>query len=78
MSRRRNDLTREEDRLQKRREELDLRTDRLEKREQALNKRQGLVDKRASEIDKLHEQQVEELQRISELSLEEERGHPAG
>ena len=74
VSRRRNDLTREEDRLQKRREELDLRTDRLEKREQALNKRQGLVDKRANEIDKLHEQQVEELQRISELSLEEARG----
>ncbi len=74
VSRRRNELTREEDRLQKRREELDLRTDRLEKREQALNKRQGLVDKRASEIDKLHSQQVEELQRISQLSLEEARG----
>ena len=74
VSRRRTELTREEDRLQKRREELDLRTDRLEKREQALNKRQGLVDKRASEIDKLHSQQVEELQRISQLSLEEARG----
>ena len=74
VSRRRNELTREEDRLQKRREELDLRTDRLEKREQALNKRQGLVDKRANEIDKLHSQQVEELQRISQLSLEEARG----
>ena len=73
VSRRRNELTREEDRLQKRREELDLRTDRLEKREQALNKRQGLVDKRANEIDKLHSQQVEELQRISQLSLEEAR-----
>jgi len=74
VSRRRTELTREEDRLQKRREELDMRTDRLEKREQALNKRQGLVDKRASEIDKLHSQQVEELQRISQLSLEEARG----
>jgi ribonuclease Y len=73
VSRRRNELTREEDRLQKRREELDMRTDRLEKREQALNKRQGVVDKRASEIDKLHGQQVEELQRISQLSLEEAR-----
>jgi ribonuclease Y len=39
-----------------------------------LNKRQGLVDKRASEIDKLHSQQVEELQRISQLTLEEARG----
>lgn len=73
VSRRRNELTREEDRLQKRREELDMRTDRLEKREQALNKRQGQVDKRANEIDKLHSQQVEELQRISQLSLDEAR-----
>jgi ribonuclease Y len=74
VSRRRNELSREEDRLQKRREELDMRTDRLEKREQALNKRQGLVDKKANEIDKLHSEQVEELQRISQLSLEEARG----
>jgi ribonuclease Y len=73
VSRRRNELTREEDRLQKRREELDLRTDRLEKREQALNKRQGLMDKKANDIDKLHSQQVEELQRISQLSLDEAR-----
>jgi ribonuclease Y len=71
--RRRNEIGREEDRLQKRREEIDVRADRLEKREQALNKRQSAVDKRANEIDKLHEQQIEELQRISQLSTEEAR-----
>lgn len=74
VSRRRNELTREEDRLQKRREELDIRLDRLDKREQTLNKRQSAVDKRANEIDKLHEEQVTELQRISQLTNEEARG----
>ena len=41
ITRRRTELSREEDRLQKRREELDIRLDRLEKREQMLNKRQS-------------------------------------
>ncbi|MGB9673294.1 MAG: ribonuclease Y [Anaerolineales bacterium] len=68
---RRNELSREEDRLQKRREELDLRADRLEKREQALNKRQSLVDKRANEIDKLYEKELEELQRIANMTTED-------
>ena len=73
VNRRRVELTREDDRLQKRREELDLRTDRLEKREQALNKRQSAIDKRANDIEQLHEDQLEELQRISQLSLDEAR-----
>ena len=72
--RRRNELNREEDRLQKRREELDNRTDRLEKREQAINKRQSLLDKRANDVERLHSQEMEELQRISQLTLDEARG----
>jgi len=71
--RRRSELSREEDRLQKRREELDNRVDRLEKREQTLNKRQSILDKRGHEIEKLHEQQVEELQRISQMTVDEAR-----
>lgn len=71
--RRRNEFSREEDRLQKRREELDIRTDRLEKREQALNKRQSLIDKRANDVEKLHTQEMEELQRISAMSIEDAR-----
>ena len=70
---RRNDLNKEEDRLQKRREELDNRVERLEKREQNLNKRQSAVDKRANEIDILHAKELEELQRISNLSTAEAR-----
>jgi ribonuclease Y len=74
IARRRAELNREEDRLQKRREELDNRTDRLEKREQNLNKRQSALDKRAFDVDRLHAQEMEELQRISQMSLEEARG----
>lgn len=67
--RRRNEISKEEDRMQKRREELDIRLDRLEKREQALNKRQSAIDKRTNEIEKLYTEQMEELQRISQLTI---------
>lgn len=72
--RRRAELSREEDRLQKRREELDMRTDRLEKREQTLNKRQSFMDKRANDIEKVYEQEMAELTRVSQMSKEEARG----
>ena len=71
ITRRRSEQSREEDRLQKRREEMDLRADRLEKREQALNKRQSAIDKRANDVEKLYEQGLEELQRISGMSVDE-------
>ncbi len=71
--RRRNEVSREEDRLQKRREELDNRVDRLEKREQNINRRQSALDKRASEIEKLHSDELEELQRISQMTVEDAR-----
>jgi ribonucrease Y len=74
INRRRSELSKEEDRLQKRREELDGRIDRLEKREQNINKRQSALDKRVNEIEKLHDQEIEELQRISEMSTDEARG----
>jgi ribonuclease Y len=73
--RRRTELSREEDRLQKRREELDIRMDRLEKREQMLNKRQSFLDKRTNDLEKLHEQELQELQRIGEMTVEEARSH---
>jgi ribonuclease Y len=73
IARRRNELVREEDRIQKRREELDQRGDRIEKREQNLNKRQSAVDKRANEIDKMYEAELEELQRISQMSIDDAR-----
>lgn len=71
VSRRRADLGREEDRLQKRRAELDTRVERLEQREQNLNKRQSAVDKRANDVEKLHETQMEELQRIAQMTSDD-------
>lgn len=73
ISRRRSKLSNEEDRLQQRREELDIRTEKLEKRENSLNKRQGLIDRRSNEIDKLHSQELEELQRVSQMTTNEAR-----
>ncbi len=71
ISRRRQDIMREDDRQQKRRAELDHRIERLEQREQNLNKRQSTIDKRANDIEKLYSDQLEELQRIGQMSLEE-------
>jgi ribonuclease Y len=73
VSRKRGELSREEDRLQKRREELDNRTERLERREQALNKRQSAIDKRANDIEKLYEEHMAELQKISQMTIDEAR-----
>lgn len=71
VARRRKEINREEDRLQKRREELDARVDRLEKREQNLNRRQSSIDKRFNEVEKLYEDQRDELQRVSQMTEEE-------
>jgi ribonucrease Y len=73
IARRRTELIKEEDRLQKRREENDARGDRLEKREQLLNKRQSTIDKRANEIETMYADELEELQRISQMTQDEAR-----
>ena len=71
ITRRRQDINREDDRQQKRRAELDHRIERLEQREQNLNKRQSALDKRANDIEKLYTDELEELQRIGQMSMEE-------
>ncbi len=71
ISRRRQDIVREDDRLQKRRTELDARIERLELREQNLSKRQSALDKRSNDIEKLYSDELEVLQKIGEMSMEE-------
>jgi len=71
--RRRGDLTKEEERLQKRRTEMDNRIERLEQREQTLNKRQSALDRRSNEVEKAYSQQMVELQRIGQMTVEEAR-----
>ena len=73
LSRRRNDLTREDDRLQKRRAEIDARVERLEQRESQVNRRQSSVDKRSNEVEKLYTEQMEKLQQVSLMTQEEAR-----
>jgi ribonuclease Y len=71
--RRRAEIAREEDRLQHRREDLDIRADRIEHRQLEQNKRQSALDRRANELENKYTEQIEELQRISQMSLEEAR-----
>ncbi len=71
ITRRRQDILREDDRQQKRRAELDHRIERLEMREQNLNKRQSALDKRSNEIEKLYIEQMEELQRVAQMTMED-------
>ncbi len=71
ISRRRNELSREDDRLQKRRAELDHRIERLESRETQVNKRQSSVDRRFNEVEKLYTEQMEKLQQVSTMTIEE-------
>ncbi len=72
--RRRQEVTREEERVQKRRADLDHRLERLEQREQALNKRQSSIDRRLNDVEKAYAQQMTELQRIAQMTVEEARG----
>src|SRR4030065_77574 len=73
VTRRRTEINREEDRWSKRRQELDNNSDRQEKREAALNKRQSVIDKKSNDIDKMYEDEMAELQRISQMTQVEAR-----
>jgi ribonuclease Y len=70
---RRAELSRQEERLQTRLDKLDVRAEKMERREQALNKRQSSLDRRSNEIEKLHDQEMEELQRISQMTIDQAR-----
>jgi ribonuclease Y len=74
IARLRTELNRDDERLQRRRAELDARVERLEQREQMANKRQSAADRRYNEVENLHKQQMEELQKIAQMSTEEARG----
>ena len=71
ITRRRSEISKEEERLHKRRTDLDFRIERLEQRELVINKRQSTLDKRANEVEKMYAQQLGELQRIAQMSVED-------
>ena len=71
IQRRRGELTREDDRLQKKRIDLDHRVEKIEQRENNLNKRQSTLDKRQNDIEKMSSKQLEDLQRVSNMTVAE-------
>jgi ribonuclease Y len=72
-TRKRGELAREDDRLQKRRDDLDKRIERLEQRELQVNRRQSSVDKRSNEVEQLYDDQMQKLQQISQMTVDEAR-----
>ncbi len=69
----RNNLRREEERIQQRREKLDQRQEALDKREQMLNKRQSALDRQRNELERLREERTKALEEIARMSQEEAR-----
>ncbi|MDY7040407.1 MAG: ribonuclease Y [Chloroflexota bacterium] len=67
------DLQKEEERLQRRRDAMDRKIDRLENRDRRLNQRQSKLDKLKNELEAAKEERVRELERVSQMSVEEAR-----
>ena len=70
---RRNEVTRLERRVAQREETLDKKMDNLETREESLNQKYKDAEKLEAEAQALHDRQEEELERVSNLTLEEAR-----
>ena len=71
MKEQRAEQQRAERRLQQKEESLDKKVEQLEKKEEALGVKNKQVDDKLVELDKVHEQQMEELRKISGMSQEE-------
>lgn len=68
---RRGEVQRQEARLIQKEENLDRRSENFEKKEEDLESRVKELEKQKQEIQKLHEQEIEELQRIAALTKDE-------
>ncbi len=70
---RRSELQRQERRLVQKEENIDRKTESLEKKEEILSHKEAKLDKSQAAIEDLHQQQAQELERISGLTSEEAR-----
>ena len=70
---RRNEVQRTERRLQQREETLDKKLDNLESREEGFNRKYDDLQKLTDETQGMYDKQLAELQRISQLTLDEAR-----
>ncbi len=68
---RRNEISRQERRIQQKEENLDKKTESLEKKDEKLNEKMKELDAQKESLEKVHEKQLEELERISGLSVED-------
>lgn len=72
---RRNELQRQERRIQQKEENLDRKVESLEFKEEKLNKKNKEVQVLQQEISELYKKQVDELERISGLTVEEAKNY---
>ncbi len=68
---RRGEIQKQEARLIQKEENLEKRSENFEKKEQDLERELQDIEKQKEEIEKLHEQEIEELQKIASLTREE-------
>jgi ribonuclease Y len=73
VKKRRVELDKEVERLDRRREEFDKRIERLDLRERELNKRQSRMDKQKQDFDKMLEERKAELERVAQMTRDEAR-----
>ncbi len=72
---RRSELQRQENRLQQKEENLDRKTENIERKEEQLSSRLAKLDATQAEAEKLKQQQVAELERISGYTAEEAKNY---
>ncbi len=70
---RRQEITRFEERLQSRSDQLDRRAEKLEDREHAISQRQSALDKKSNKVEEMFNQVSEELEKISQMTQAEAR-----
>jgi ribonuclease Y len=73
IKRRRQDLQRQEERLQQRRDDLDRRLEGVAVQERRLSQFQSKLDKRSNQLDKMEEERTAELERVASLTQAEAR-----
>ena len=71
ISERRSEVSKNERRIQQKEETLDRKIDAADHREKNLNRKEDEIRKKEAEVDKLNEQRVQELERISGLSKDQ-------
>ncbi len=74
IKKRRIEVDKEAERLDRRREDLDKRYERMDQRERELNKRQSALDKQKQQLDQMAQERTTALERIAQMTRDEARG----